>query len=90
MGRAEESEGEGEGEKEDNEGEGHRGINMCSNRGDLRFLDAPSGPSAVGRVRTRNRRVHADLKMDSLSTVPPTPPPQRDASSLSGKKRTAK
>ncbi|GFO23246.1 hypothetical protein PoB_004975100 [Plakobranchus ocellatus] len=41
--------------------------------GDYTDSGPPSGHSASGGARTRNRRVPADLKMDSLSTVPPTP-----------------
>ncbi|GFO02159.1 cathepsin d [Plakobranchus ocellatus] len=40
---------------------------------DLRLSDPPSGQSACGGARTRNRRVPADLRADSQSTVPPSP-----------------
>ncbi|GFN85111.1 hypothetical protein PoB_001161700 [Plakobranchus ocellatus] len=43
--------------------------------GDLRLSGPPSGQDAGGRVRTRDRIVPADLKADSLSTVPLTPLP---------------
>ncbi|GFN84663.1 hypothetical protein PoB_001116900 [Plakobranchus ocellatus] len=41
---------------------------------DLRFSGLPSGQSAGGAARTRDRRVPADLRVNSLATVPPTPP----------------
>ncbi|GFO21936.1 hypothetical protein PoB_004844100 [Plakobranchus ocellatus] len=34
----------------------------------------PSGQSNGSGARTRDRRVHAAHRADSLSTVPPTPP----------------
>ncbi|GFO45516.1 hypothetical protein PoB_007202100 [Plakobranchus ocellatus] len=43
-------------------------------QGDLRLSDPPSGQIADDRARTRDRRVPADLRADSLSTMPPTPP----------------
>ncbi|GFO11754.1 hypothetical protein PoB_003825900 [Plakobranchus ocellatus] len=43
-------------------------------QGDLRFSDPPSGQGAGGGAPTRDRRVPADLRADSLSAVPPTPP----------------
>ncbi|GFN89678.1 hypothetical protein PoB_001618400 [Plakobranchus ocellatus] len=33
----------------------------------------PSGQGAGGRVRTRDKRVAADLRADLLASVPPTP-----------------
>ncbi|GFO41648.1 hypothetical protein PoB_006815300 [Plakobranchus ocellatus] len=33
----------------------------------------PSGQDASGGARTRDRRVPADLRADSLATLPPTP-----------------
>ncbi|GFO11475.1 hypothetical protein PoB_003798000 [Plakobranchus ocellatus] len=41
--------------------------------GDIRLPGPPSGQGAGGGARTRNRRVHADLRTDSLAIVPPTP-----------------
>ncbi|GFN89186.1 Atrial natriuretic peptide receptor 1 isoform x2 [Plakobranchus ocellatus] len=41
---------------------------------DIRRSGPPSGQGAGGGDRTRDRRVPADLRADSLSTVPPTPP----------------
>ncbi|GFO30999.1 chemosensory receptor b [Plakobranchus ocellatus] len=41
-------------------------------QGDLRLSGFPSGQGAGGGARTRNRRVPADLRADSLATVPPT------------------
>ncbi|GFN87591.1 hypothetical protein PoB_001409700, partial [Plakobranchus ocellatus] len=43
-------------------------------QGDLRFTGPPSGQGAGGGVRTRDRQVSADLRADSLATVPPMPP----------------
>ncbi|GFO08923.1 hypothetical protein PoB_003542800 [Plakobranchus ocellatus] len=44
-------------------------------QGDLRLSGPPPRQDAGGGARTRDRRVPADLRADSLSTVPPTPPP---------------
>ncbi|GFN76900.1 hypothetical protein PoB_000340600 [Plakobranchus ocellatus] len=44
-------------------------------QGDLRLSGPPSGQDAGGGARTRDRRVPADLRADSLATVPPTRPP---------------
>ncbi|GFO34302.1 hypothetical protein PoB_006080700 [Plakobranchus ocellatus] len=41
---------------------------------DLRLSGPPSGRGAGGGTQTRDRRVNADLKADSLTTVPPTTP----------------
>ncbi|GFN89851.1 hypothetical protein PoB_001635700 [Plakobranchus ocellatus] len=38
-----------------------------------RLSGPPSGQGAGGGARTRDRRVHADLRADSLTTVLPTP-----------------
>ncbi|GFN87782.1 hypothetical protein PoB_001428800 [Plakobranchus ocellatus] len=43
-------------------------------QGDLRLSGPPSGQDAGGGAQTRDRRVPADLRADSLATVPPTPP----------------
>ncbi|GFN74373.1 hypothetical protein PoB_000087900 [Plakobranchus ocellatus] len=43
-------------------------------KGDLRLSGPPSGQGAAGRTKTRDRRVPADLRADSLATVLPTPP----------------
>ncbi|GFO00862.1 hypothetical protein PoB_002736700 [Plakobranchus ocellatus] len=43
-------------------------------QGDLRLSGPPSGQGAGGGARTSDRRVPADLRADSLATVPPTPP----------------
>ncbi|GFO07677.1 hypothetical protein PoB_003418200 [Plakobranchus ocellatus] len=37
------------------------------------FRAPPSGQGAGGEARTRDRWVPADLRADSLTTVPPTP-----------------
>ncbi|GFO16920.1 hypothetical protein PoB_004342500 [Plakobranchus ocellatus] len=42
-------------------------------QGDLRLSGPPSGQGAGGGARTRDRRVPADFRADSLATVPPTP-----------------
>ncbi|GFN73844.1 hypothetical protein PoB_000035000 [Plakobranchus ocellatus] len=41
---------------------------------DLRLSGPPSGQDAGGGARTRDRGVPANLRADSLATVPPTPP----------------
>ncbi|GFO35076.1 hypothetical protein PoB_006158100 [Plakobranchus ocellatus] len=43
-------------------------------QGDLRLSGPPSGQGAGGGARTRDRRVSADLRADSLANMPPTPP----------------
>ncbi|GFN74088.1 growth hormone secretagogue receptor type 1 [Plakobranchus ocellatus] len=43
-------------------------------QGNLRLSGPPSGQGAGGGARTRDRMVPADLRADSLATVPPTPP----------------
>ncbi|GFO14954.1 hypothetical protein PoB_004145900 [Plakobranchus ocellatus] len=42
-------------------------------QGVLRFSGPPSGQGASGGARTRDRRVPADLRADSLYIMPPTP-----------------
>ncbi|GFO07707.1 hypothetical protein PoB_003421200 [Plakobranchus ocellatus] len=44
-------------------------------QGDLRPSGPPSGQGVGGEARTRSRRVPADLRPDSLFTVPLAPPP---------------
>ncbi|GFN94927.1 hypothetical protein PoB_002143300 [Plakobranchus ocellatus] len=44
---------------------------------DLRLLGPPSGQGAGNVARTRDRRIPADLRADSLTTVPPTSPINR-------------
>ncbi|GFN98785.1 hypothetical protein PoB_002529100 [Plakobranchus ocellatus] len=41
-------------------------------QGDLRLSGPPSGQGAGSGARTRDRRIPADLRADSLATVPPT------------------
>ncbi|GFN91981.1 hypothetical protein PoB_001848700 [Plakobranchus ocellatus] len=41
-------------------------------QGDLRLSGPPSGPGADEEARTLDRRVPADIRADSLATVPPT------------------
>ncbi|GFO18578.1 hypothetical protein PoB_004508300 [Plakobranchus ocellatus] len=43
-------------------------------QGDLRHSGPPSGQGDGGGARTRDRRVPAHLRADSLATGPPTPP----------------
>ncbi|GFO37739.1 hypothetical protein PoB_006424400 [Plakobranchus ocellatus] len=43
-------------------------------QGDLWLSSPPSGQGVGGGARTRDRRIPADVKADSLFTVPPTPP----------------
>ncbi|GFN86219.1 hypothetical protein PoB_001272500 [Plakobranchus ocellatus] len=43
-------------------------------QGDLRLLGPPPGQGADGGARTCVRRVPADLRADSPTTEPPTPP----------------
>ncbi|GFO49732.1 hypothetical protein PoB_007623700 [Plakobranchus ocellatus] len=42
-------------------------------QGDLRLSGRPSGQGASGGARTRDRRIPADLRVDSLPTVRPSP-----------------
>ncbi|GFN74732.1 hypothetical protein PoB_000123800 [Plakobranchus ocellatus] len=42
-------------------------------QGDLRLSGPPSGQGIGGGARTRDRRVPADLRAESLATVPPAP-----------------
>ncbi|GFN99941.1 hypothetical protein PoB_002644700 [Plakobranchus ocellatus] len=42
-------------------------------QGELRLLGPPSGQGAGSGARNRDRSVPADLRADSLTTVPPTP-----------------
>ncbi|GFO32304.1 hypothetical protein PoB_005880900 [Plakobranchus ocellatus] len=46
-------------------------------KGDFRLSGPPSDPGACGSARTSDRRVPADLRADSLATVPPTLPFQK-------------
>ncbi|GFO46934.1 hypothetical protein PoB_007343900 [Plakobranchus ocellatus] len=55
-------------------------------QGDLRLSGPPSGYCAGSGARTRDRRVPADLKVDSLATVPLTPP--EESGGGGGKRRT--
>ncbi|GFO15672.1 hypothetical protein PoB_004217700 [Plakobranchus ocellatus] len=58
------------GDKEENRSE----QSCCPQQSDLRLLAPASGQGAGSGVRTLDRRVAADLRADSLTTVPPTPP----------------
>ncbi|GFO35319.1 hypothetical protein PoB_006182400 [Plakobranchus ocellatus] len=49
------------------------GVNASPLQGDLRLSGPPSGQGAGGGARTYDRKVPADLRADSLATVPPTP-----------------
>ncbi|GFN83014.1 hypothetical protein PoB_000952000 [Plakobranchus ocellatus] len=59
----------------------HKGLAFAflarPQHGDIRLLHPPSGQHAGAGARTRNRRVPADLRADSLATVLPTPRKQR-------------
>ncbi|GFN77747.1 hypothetical protein PoB_000425300 [Plakobranchus ocellatus] len=43
-------------------------------QGDLRLSDPPSEQGAIGWAQVCERRIPADLRVDSLAIVPPTPP----------------
>ncbi|GFO18420.1 hypothetical protein PoB_004492500 [Plakobranchus ocellatus] len=58
----------------DNKGEYIMWETRLSQQGDLRLKGPPSGRGADGGARARDRRVPADLRADSLTTEPPTPP----------------
>ncbi|GFO24732.1 histone-lysine N-methyltransferase SETMAR [Plakobranchus ocellatus] len=47
--------------------------NTSPQQGNLRLSGPPSGQDAGGGARTCDRRVPADLRADSLATVPSTP-----------------
>ncbi|GFO25150.1 hypothetical protein PoB_005165500 [Plakobranchus ocellatus] len=47
--------------------------NSSPQQSDLRLSGHPSGRSTGSGTRTRDRRVPAELRADSLVTVPPTP-----------------
>ncbi|GFN76465.1 kinesin-like protein [Plakobranchus ocellatus] len=46
----------------------------CPQHGDLRLSGPPSGQRASGGAQAHNRRIPADLRADSLSTLPPISP----------------
>ncbi|GFN94000.1 RNA-directed DNA polymerase from mobile element jockey [Plakobranchus ocellatus] len=48
-------------------------IRQSPQQGNLGISGPPSGQGTAGGDRTRDRRFPADLRADSLSTVPPTP-----------------
>ncbi|GFO01116.1 hypothetical protein PoB_002762100 [Plakobranchus ocellatus] len=52
--------------------ENGRRVLASPQQGDLRLSGPPSGQGAGGGARTSNRNVSADLRADSLATVPPT------------------
>ncbi|GFN86699.1 hypothetical protein PoB_001320500 [Plakobranchus ocellatus] len=58
-------------------------------QGDLRLSGPPSGQGAGSGVRTRDRRIPADIRADSLATVPPTLPTTTERS-MSGERKTAR
>ncbi|GFO19808.1 hypothetical protein PoB_004631300 [Plakobranchus ocellatus] len=49
-------------------------ITASPQQGDLKLSGPPSGQGAGGGARTRDRRIPANPKADSLVTVPLTPP----------------
>ncbi|GFO07155.1 hypothetical protein PoB_003366000 [Plakobranchus ocellatus] len=55
-------------------GSNNRDPRASPKQDDLRLSGPPSGQGAGGGTRTRDRGVPADLRADSLATVPPTPP----------------
>ncbi|GFO08315.1 hypothetical protein PoB_003482000 [Plakobranchus ocellatus] len=48
-----------------------RGWLIGSQQDDLRLLGLLSGQGISDGIRTRDKRISADLKADSLSTAPP-------------------
>ncbi|GFO26743.1 hypothetical protein PoB_005324800 [Plakobranchus ocellatus] len=48
-------------------------YNVSSQQDDIRLSGPPPGQGAGVGARTRDRRVPADLRANSLATVPPTP-----------------
>ncbi|GFN95322.1 hypothetical protein PoB_002182800 [Plakobranchus ocellatus] len=54
------------------------GSHPSPQQGDLRLSDPPSGQGAVGGARTRDRRLPDEIRADSLSTTPATPPTERE------------
>ncbi|GFO45431.1 hypothetical protein PoB_007193600 [Plakobranchus ocellatus] len=67
-----EDEDEGEGRKKMNE-KMKEGAPASPQQGDLRLSGPPSGQGAGGGAWNCDRRVPADLRADSLATVPPSP-----------------
>ncbi|GFN86798.1 hypothetical protein PoB_001330400 [Plakobranchus ocellatus] len=47
-------------------------------QGDLRLSGPPSGQGVSGGARTRDRGIPADIRADSIATVPPTPHNRRE------------
>ncbi|GFO37148.1 hypothetical protein PoB_006365300 [Plakobranchus ocellatus] len=47
-------------------------------QGDIRLSGPPSGQGAGGGAQTRDRRVPTGLRVDSLATMPSTPPNVRE------------
>ncbi|GFO13227.1 hypothetical protein PoB_003973200 [Plakobranchus ocellatus] len=61
----------------DRDGDNSRvGSGARPQQDDLRVPGSPSGQGAGGGARTRDRKVSADLRADSLATEPPTPQPK--------------
>ncbi|GFO23051.1 hypothetical protein PoB_004955600 [Plakobranchus ocellatus] len=58
-------------------------ITASPQQGDIRLSGPTSGQGAGGKARTRDRMVPADLRADSLATIPPTP------RKIQGKKRNS-
>ncbi|GFO19825.1 hypothetical protein PoB_004633000 [Plakobranchus ocellatus] len=54
--------------------QGLKSLKSTPQQGDLGLSGPPSGQGAGSGARTRDRRVPADLRADSLATVPPTLP----------------
>ncbi|GFN87863.1 hypothetical protein PoB_001436900 [Plakobranchus ocellatus] len=49
-------------------------VSSSPQQRDLKLSGPPSGRGAGGGTRARDKRVPADLRADSLATVPPMPP----------------
>ncbi|GFO03311.1 hypothetical protein PoB_002981600 [Plakobranchus ocellatus] len=51
----------------------YRKVTFSPQQGDFRLSGPPSGQGAGDGARTRDRRIPADLRADSLATEPPMP-----------------
>ncbi|GFN85888.1 hypothetical protein PoB_001239400 [Plakobranchus ocellatus] len=49
-------------------------LTKSPQQSDYRLSGSPSGQSTGGGARTCDRRLPADIRADSLATVPPTSP----------------
>ncbi|GFO37549.1 hypothetical protein PoB_006405400 [Plakobranchus ocellatus] len=62
----------------ESEGEGFL-CKASPQQGDLRLSDPSLGQGAGGKARALDRKIPADLRPDSLVTVPPMPPQEEKA-----------